>query len=270
MAVSATTEAPADLSRIVCCRFFSIDREGKKANQEDDLFLRNQLYYARPSEFAARDPNEFEFALTSSSLRDGFLHDYGFAIAAPPGDLVADRDLSHALYVEHRKTLDAHVRVCCFSNDGGSLHLWKDFARDFEGYMVAFKVLSFQRVASRPTLVTYTDDVPLLNSTTAFQGREDFMRVVFRKAERYRPEHEHRSIVWDKGGNQGLIQFPDNAIAVVIFGHRMHADERKRIEALIDGGQRHLHLFQTGWSEGDNQVKIAHLREAGKEANMRY
>lgn len=269
MAGSAAMEAQADLSRIVCCRFFSVDREGKKGNQEDDLFLRNQLYYARPSEFAARDANEFDFALTSSSLREGFLHDYGFAIAAPPGDPVADRDVSHALYVEHRNTLDAHVRVCCFSNDGSNLHLWQDFGRDFEGYMVAFKVSSFEDVASRPTLVTYTDEIPLLNSLTAFQGREDFMRVVFRKADRFRPEHEHRSIVWDHEGDHGLIQFPDDAIAVVIFGHRMHADERKRIEELIDRGQRSVHLFQTGWEEGDERVKVAHVREAGTAPGSR-
>lgn len=245
--------------RIVCFRYFSIAKEGPKASQDYELFARRRLYYARTSQY--RDQHEFAFELEPSSLRDWLLRRHNIAVAAPQGAPLADRDQAPELKAALRAVLANGVRVCCFTHDPCSRFMWTEYAANFTGYVVGFKVASFSAAnVTTPRAIQYLDDVPALDAVTAFDQHDDFERVIFRKATTYAPEQEFRSLIYTPEAHDGWVQLPDDVLAFSIFGENMNPQVRQDLDAMIRETHPAMPVGLTAAQEGIERVRLVRLR----------
>ncbi len=156
--------------------------------------------------------------------------------------------------------------VCCLTTIPDDLLMWSHYAYGHKGFVVGFdtqKILDIQEELAKKKelldlqMVSYEKQKPVINffeSMTSDHWREDIIKLLITKSERWSYEQEYRIMLWDHIDT--TLSLPSDCITEIIQGCRIEPDDERNLREAIIASSTSPTVFQSHIHKTDFKLII--------------
>jgi hypothetical protein len=175
-----------------------------------------------------------------------------------PGKLKKERD-------RQRRILDEAWGVFSLTAKCDSRVMWATYANSHRGICVGFssralvdfsdRLFDKDGIPGHLWRVEYVDDYPVIDALSLNYVQGDWgLRAVRTKSRDWEYQEEHRLVIGGRSDLRRTHSLPDEAIAVVILGCRMHASYKEEIKSILRTKTTRIELLQAELKENSFEL----------------